>query len=136
MKDNSDFVRDFNESVLKLFNEGDFSLLDKARPDFRRHLPARPPIKGREGMIEHVNQLRTQFPDLTLTILESVYDGDRLVNRFRLEGTELGKTEVMPGPPSGRHIEFEGVSFCHLKDGKILDEYVYSNFMAAMQPQA
>jgi steroid delta-isomerase-like uncharacterized protein len=122
------------ELTLRLWNEGDLSVLDELfEPDFVGQEPYQGMINGREGMAGHVSILRTQYPDLNLTIMDDIFDGNTYVTHWRYEGTDEGDFEGRPVPPTGKKVDFQGTSFFHLENGKIVDELRFYDLLQVYQ---
>ena len=98
-----------------------------------RYLPVGEPKAGREAMARHVSDLRTQYPDLKITIVDKIYDGQTYVSRWRFEGTDLGETESWPVPPTGNRVDFIGANIYHLEGDKLVEEQVYYDALGVMQ---
>lgn len=134
MNEKKEFAAHISGQKLKLWNEGDLSVIeDIFAPRFVRYAPFFPPVEGLEAMAAHVSNLRIQYPDLTLTVYETIYDGRMLVSRWRWQGTDLGEIEGQAIPATGKQVGFDGVSLHHVKDGKLLDEYAYYDGLTVMQ---
>lgn len=134
MKNDKIFVEKLSEQILKLWNEGDMTVLKEVyAPDFVRYLPVDEPKAGREAMARHVSDLRTQYPDLKITIVDKIYDGQTYVSRWRFEGTDLGETESWPVPPTGNRVDFIGANIYHLEGDKLVEEQVYYDALGVMQ---
>ena len=63
---------------------------------------------------------RQSFPDLEMTVVETVEEGDRVVGRFLCSATHLG--EWRGHPPTGRRFEdVDEVYFFRVADGRIVE---------------
>jgi len=65
--------------------------------------------EGPGGVQEGVRMLLRGFPDLHLTIEELIAEGDRVVARFTMSGTNTGEYRGLPAPTQ-RHFESEAVA--------------------------
>lgn len=134
MKDDVKFINQLSEQILKLWNEGDMTVLEEIyAPDFVRNLPLGEAADGREAMAAHVAGLRGQYPDLKITIVDKIYDGQTYVSRWRFQGTDLGGTADKTIPPTGKKVDFYGTNIYHLEGDILVDEYVYYDVLGAMQ---
>jgi steroid delta-isomerase-like uncharacterized protein len=78
------------------------------------------------GVITGPEQFRDQvflpftaaFPDLRVEIVGTVAEGDEVVVRWKACGTHTGA--AMGLPPSRRRIEFSGMTWFRIRDGKIV----------------
>jgi predicted ester cyclase len=69
------------------------------------------PIAGTVSLHDQervARSFRTGFPDLRCAVVDVVREGDRVVCRWRATGTHRG--EFMGIPPTGRSVEFEGLT--------------------------
>ena len=128
------FIEELQEKVLRLWNEGDTDLLDEiVSEDFYREEPFAGHIEGRDGMAEHVLWHHHVYPDIEISIEEYAFDGEILFNRWRFKGTHLRQPPDSEIMPTGKELDFLGTSFMHIKDGKMVDEYVYYNLLGVLQ---
>jgi steroid delta-isomerase-like uncharacterized protein len=107
----------------EIWSRGDLAAVDELLdPDYVEHDPASPePIRGRDGYRQLVATYRDGFPDLTFTVQEEVVAGDRAVARWTATGTHDG--EIMGIPPTGAHGTVSGITFAHLRDGKVVEAW-------------
>lgn len=128
------YISDLSQSILKLWNEGDMTVLqERFAPDFERHDRFHGDVIGRDGMAEHVHILRTQYPDLKITVHDLVYDGQTFVSHWRFQGTDLGDPGQRPVPPTKKPVDFNGVSIYHFDGDHLVDEQVYYDLLIVMQ---
>lgn len=59
------------------------------------------------------------FPDLLLTIEEMIAQGDALAQRYTGRGTHKG--EFTGIAPTGKWVEFEGISAVRVREGRIVE---------------
>ncbi len=59
------------------------------------------------------------FPDLHLTIEEMIAEGNALAQRYTGCGTHEG--EFMGIAPTGKRVEFEGITAVRVREGKIVE---------------
>lgn len=72
---------------------------------------------GPEAVQANIASYVVAFPDLRLTILDIVTEGDRVAARVRFEGTHEGPFRGIPA--TGRHVAFEEMAFWRIEDGKL-----------------
>jgi predicted ester cyclase len=95
-------------------------------PDAVWHLPERD-VKGVEEFKRYLGPYLTAFPDLAVAVEDEIAEGDTVVERFTMRGSHQGETEEF-GPPSGRQIEFSGMTISRIEGGKIVEEWqAYAN---------
>jgi len=89
--------------------------LDLARecyaPDFVDHVNAME-LHGHEGIQRSTGLYRALFDDLQIRVLDKVSEGDRVVSRW-----------VMTGSNRGRRAEMSGITISRLADGHIVEDW-------------
>ena len=121
---NTEIVRKFVE---KAFNDGNMEVADEClAEDFVRHDPDMGEVRGREKYKEFIEMNRTAFPDYHETIDDIITQGDTVMYRWTLRGTQEG--EFMGVDPTGNEIEVTGMIDMHLEDGRITE--LWGNFDA------
>jgi steroid delta-isomerase-like uncharacterized protein len=61
------------------------------------------------------------FPDLRLTVEETVEEGERIAVRFTVRGTHEGVFQGIP--PTGRTVDVQGISILHFSEGRIVERW-------------
>jgi len=64
---------------------------------------------------------RQGFPDVVSTIEDLIAEGDKVVARWRARATHQG--EYMGIPPTGKEVEFTGISVYRIEAGKIAQSW-------------
>ena len=103
------------------FNKGNLDALDALfAPDFQEHQHGMVPpnLQGVKGAIAY---LRSVFPDLALTIEDSVASGDKVWARITARGTQRGP--LMGRPPSGRPFAITVIDIARFEDGKMIEHW-------------
>jgi predicted ester cyclase len=73
------------------------------------------------------------FPDRKVELLDIVGDGDRVVVRQRVTGTNTGGAPCLGRPEAnGARIDFEMWSLYQLRDGRVLGHWGSSNGLTGM----
>ncbi|HLH62558.1 MAG TPA: ester cyclase [Ktedonobacteraceae bacterium] len=67
------------------------------------------------------NVVRATFPDIRLTISDLVVDGEKVVVRWVLQGTDLGGYEGHA--PTGRPIHMTGITIMRMEQETIVEEW-------------
>jgi predicted ester cyclase len=112
------------ETVRRLFEE----LINERRFDLAEELISPNFVNlsdgntGIDGYLSGVRFVLGGFPDVHFNIEELFGEDDRVAVRWRWEGTHQG---VFIGiPPTGRTVNHTGNIIFHLKDGKIVSQWV------------
>jgi steroid delta-isomerase-like uncharacterized protein len=77
-------------------------------------------LQGQEEFLKPVHTpFLESFPDLRLIIEDTVAEGDRVVVRWRVEGTHRGAG--LGVEPTQRRVSFRGMTWLRFGNGKILE---------------
>jgi steroid delta-isomerase-like uncharacterized protein len=101
--------------------------------NFVDHTPGSPPglPPGPEGHKQFGSLYFTAFPDIRATIEDMVAEGDRVVTRWRVQGTNTGSMFGMPA--TNKSADFTGVTINRIADGKIAEQWVQFDALGMMQ---
>jgi steroid delta-isomerase-like uncharacterized protein len=119
MKNNRDLIR----QCLEAFNRRDMDAAADLVADELVNHSAIPEAQGRTGLLMIWAKLWAAFPDLVWTCEDVVAEGDRVVCRMRLRGTNSGPLHFarMPLPATGRTIDSEAIHIFRLADDKVVE---------------
>jgi steroid delta-isomerase-like uncharacterized protein len=87
------------------------------------------PVKGRQGLVNHVQNFHRTFPDVTIQIKRIVASENDAVGWWSLKGTH--SQELFGQPGSGRVLEFDVVSFFRLRGGMLAEYHVVADALTA-----
>jgi steroid delta-isomerase-like uncharacterized protein len=73
-------------------------------------------IVGLEKLKNYLKNFFNAFPDLNVTVDETIREGNKLVQRWTLTGTNTGSMAEMP--PTCKKVQLSGVSIIHMVNGK------------------
>ena len=105
-----------------LWNHGHLHRADEfLTPNIVSHFTHLPSPTNREGFLAFVTQVRTAFPDVTLTLEDLIAEGDRVMSRVTMRCTHKGELEGIP--PTGKVITISAFTVFRLVDGKIAEEW-------------
>lgn len=76
-------------------------------------------LHGPDGVRTWVKHFRATFPDVDDRVVEQVAEGDVVVTRVKVSGTQLGPFLGMP--PSGRYVEFNAVGIDRFRGDKVIE---------------
>jgi steroid delta-isomerase-like uncharacterized protein len=117
-EDNKATARRWYEEV---FNAGNLDLIHELfAPNFVDHDPVNP-LPGLQGVREVVGMYRGAFPDLHITVEDWVAEGDKVVTRFRAQGTHKGP--LMGIPPTQKQVTVTGIDLLGFEHGKIAEHW-------------
>ena len=116
-------------------NEGNLDLADEIfASDYQHHDPANPdprPVVGPQGVRDHLTSLRDAFPDLIFDIDDMVAEGDQIIVRWTVRGTNTGDYFGMPA--TGKSIEITGMNTWRTRDGQAVEGWVNRDDMGLLQ---
>lgn len=114
--------------VEEAWNAGHVDALDDIlAPGFVSYSPLTGTTSGLAAYKESILGLRHGYPDLHKVTTDMVLDPqrERLFTRWTLSGTGPGTTDEAGMPLPGRRIAFTGMKLAHIKDGLLVDEFLY-----------
>jgi steroid delta-isomerase-like uncharacterized protein len=76
---------------------------------------------GVEETLEVYRAFFAGFPDLRLTVDETLEAAERIVVRFTVRGVHEGAFQGIP--PTARPIEVQGISILHFSQGRIVERW-------------
>ena len=82
-----------------------------------------------------IRELYRSMPDFTFTVVDVIAEGDQVVLRWRMTGTNPGPETnpiLGPMPPAGRTLTCEGVTIERFKDNQCVDHWYASDWAEAM----
>jgi steroid delta-isomerase-like uncharacterized protein len=110
------------------FTNKDPALLEKILSDNWTDIPPAPgQPPGPEGAKKVLAELSTAFPDFKVTIEEILQDGDKVVVRSKISGTQKGTFTGFPG--KNRAMTIQAVDIHEFKDGKIIRTWHTEDWM-------
>jgi predicted ester cyclase len=112
-----------NESAVRACFEnassGNFDALhDILSPDYVLHPEE---ARGVDGLTEVVQGYRAAFSGLNVTVEHQFSSGEYVATRTTIRGRHDG--EMMGAPPTGRDVEFGGLTISRCRDGRIEEEW-------------
>jgi len=114
------------------FNSGNMAVVDEIfHPEFvDRSTPEQP--AGLEGVKDYIRMVRTGFPDISIAIEDLVAEEDKVVVRTTWRGTHLGEYDGIA--PTGKQVTRTMIQIFHLRDGKLLEEWVEGESLTPLLP--
>jgi predicted ester cyclase len=88
-------------------------------------------LRGKEQVQQGIERLRIAFPDLHYLILDRIAEGDKVVVRFRGQGTHAG--EFRGVPPTGKKMAYVGIMIMRFVDGQVLEYWGVSDALSILQ---
>lgn len=88
-------------------------------------------LHGPEGVRTWVKAFRAAFPDVTDTVQEQIVEGDLVMSRVWVTGTQLGPFRGLPA--SGRRAEFEAVGIDRFRGEKVIERTAHFDIVDLMR---
>ncbi len=117
----------------ELWNKGNLAVADELiAPNYTHHDAATPDTgRGPEGEKKRVTMYRTAFPDLRLTIEDTIAEGETVVARWTCRGAHRGDLNGIA--PTEKQFVFSGVSIVRFVGGKMVEGWVNWDALGLMQ---
>ena len=127
--ENEALIRRYREEV---WGQGRVEVLEEVlAADYVAHIPgigaslqaAEVPRADLAAAAESIREVRTDFPDLRVTIEDILAEGDRVAVRMTFAGTQADPLDAWNAPDTGRRMEREVWSFYRIACGKIAEAW-------------
>jgi steroid delta-isomerase-like uncharacterized protein len=114
-------------------NLGNLAVTDELyAPTYINHRRLPPGVPAnREGWKQLFAMYRTAFPDLHFTIEEQIGEGDTVLTRWTVTGTQRG--EMMGMPPTGKQVAVGGMWISRIEGGQVVEEWGVSDELGMLQ---
>jgi len=119
--------------IEEIFGAGRYDLADElVQADAIGHDPALPEaVRGPEGLKEAAKGYRAAFPDLTMTVGQTIADGDNVAVRWTARGTHKG--DLFGISPTGKQATVTGITIDRYADGKIAESWTNWDTLGLLQ---
>ena len=111
------------ERFVEFINTGNMEIgREIIAPNVIFYAPTSPePMTGLEGYAAVLNMMRGAMPDVHWTVEETIAEGNKVMIRFTMSGTQ---TQPLMGiPATGKPIRVTAMNIYELRDGKIIREH-------------
>lgn len=88
-------------------------------------------LRGPDQYKPFFESFRNAFPDIQVVIEDTISEGDKIAARCLVRATHQG--EGLGLSPSGKPVEFTGMTIVRVKDGKIVEAWNNFDFMTMFQ---
>jgi predicted ester cyclase len=112
------------------YNKGNLAVLDDLiAGDYQRHHPPMKEVQGLTAYKKFVTDVRNAYTNFEIRLEEVLQDGNKTVVRLSLSGKHTGRTPTLMAPPTGKEICMPGCAVATWENGKIVEEWVYNDYM-------
>jgi predicted ester cyclase/heme-degrading monooxygenase HmoA len=123
--ENVKFKEAFIQASLDAYNKGNVNALDKfISPDFVRHDPPNPDIKGLDAYKKAIEASRLKTPDRKLTIDSTIMEGNISASRWTYQATDTS---------TGKMIKITGCIMFQWVNGKAVECWHYADYLGRYQ---
>ena len=85
------------------------------------------PLRGHDGFKTLHRAFVSAYPDLRVTVEDTLIDGDKIAARCSVTGTHDG--HGLGVTPTNNPVEFSGMTIVRVKEGKIVEAWNEFDFM-------
>ncbi|MFL5761947.1 MAG: ester cyclase [Thermomicrobiales bacterium] len=115
-------------------SQGNLDVIDELfAPDHVNHQAGAAPGEGSgpAGQKQLVTAFRGAFPDLSVSVEDTVGQGDRVLVRYVFTGTQTGAYNGIP--PTGKRVEVTGMAIWRFANGKAAETWVIFDIFGLLQ---
>ena len=117
---------------VELWNNQNVAAVDDlVSPNFVRHDPNTPDVRGATAEKQLITMALAAFPDIHFTIEELVAEGDTVAGRYTLRGTHKG--EWLGIPPTNNAVTLAVSEFYRIAESKIAEQWVLLDALGMLQ---
>ena len=130
-EDNKTLMRRFYEEVM---NQKNLAAIDDfLAPTFVNHSALQLGMLGGgiEEVKQYVSMILTTFPDLYYTVEDMIAEGDKVVARLTVSGTQQGA--FLGIPSTGKHATITDIEIFRIANGKAVENWVQADFLGLLQ---
>jgi len=128
-EENKALIRRFVEEIV---NKGNIALIDElVAANYIDHSSPPGAPSGIEGSKQFTNLFRMAFPDIHITLDDLIAEGDKVVSRFTMRGTNKG--EFLGIPPTGKQVTITGIHIDRFAGGKLVEHWGQQDTLGLMQ---
>lgn len=130
----ADLKQKMQSIIEEAYNKGNLDVLDGLiDSDYCRYQPPMKKIVGMADYKKFITEVRGAYSNFEMKLEEILMDGNKTVIRIVLTGKHTGKTPTIQAPPTGREVAMAGCTVSTWKDGKVVEEWAYNDYMGLTQ---
>lgn len=129
-----DLKQNMKRLIDEAYNNGNYDVLDElVDPGYLRYQPPMKKVQGLANYRAFIEEVRGAYSNFRMDVEEILMDGNKTVTRLVLSGKHTGKTPTIQAPPTGREVAMKGCTVSTWKDGKVVEEWAYNDYMGLTQ---
>ena len=114
--------------------QGKIEVLDEYYdPNFVRHIPPFPDLKGLDAYKQYMAKVRSDYSDIQITLHEIIVEGNTSVVQRTFMCKHTGQDSYIPVPPTGKELIEKSCVVSHWENGKIIEEWAYIDILGDFQ---
>ena len=116
------------------WGKGNLAAVDQfASSDFKVYYPILPAPLDSEGFKSWVADTHAGFPDLELTIVDAIAEGDKVALSWTAKGTHKGEIKLLQLAATQKSVSWTGIIIYRIVAGKIAEERGEENALGLLQ---
>jgi steroid delta-isomerase-like uncharacterized protein len=123
------------ERYVELYNAGDLDACMELYAEDAMQWMHDGLFAGVDAIRERLARDLAAFPDAKYVVESFVEDSDKFADEWTFTGTNTGPFRLPDGsevPATGRPVEIKGMELVEVRDGRIVVDNLYYDFMAAV----
>jgi steroid delta-isomerase-like uncharacterized protein len=123
------------DRYVELYNAGDLDACMELYADDASQRMHDGVFEGIDAIRERLARDLTAFPDAKYVVDSFFAEGDKFGDEWTFTGTNTGPLRLPDGneiPPTGKPVEIRGMEYVEVRDGKIVVDNLYYDFLAAV----
>jgi steroid delta-isomerase-like uncharacterized protein len=123
------------ERYVELYNSGDLDACMELYAEDASQRMHDGVFEGIDAIAERLARDLTAFPDAEYVVNSFFAEGDKFADEWTFTGTNTGPLRLPDGseiPPTGKPVEIKGMEYVEVRDGKIVVDNLYYDFMTAV----
>jgi predicted ester cyclase len=114
----------------EVYNEGNLDALDDLiDAKYLRHQPPMKDVQGLKGYKAFISETQAAYTNFKIVLDEVLATDNKTVVRLTLTGKNTGKIPTLRTPPTGRDIAMPACVVSTWDNGKIVEEWVYNDYL-------
>jgi steroid delta-isomerase-like uncharacterized protein len=130
-----DANRELLERYVELYNAGDLDACMELYAEDAVQRMHDGTFEGLDAIRDRLARDLEAFADANYAVESFVEDGDKFADEWTFTGTNTGPFRLPDGTevlPTGKPVEIKGMELVEVRDGKIVVDNLYYDFMAAV----
>lgn len=97
------------------------------------HRPPFPVVVGKQANLEGDEGMLAAFTETQISLDELVVEGNTAVAHWTWNAVHSGTSPSLGIPATGKAVQLAGCSIYHFQDGKIVEQWEYSDLLGLLQ---